>query len=280
MDTEKALDEVSDGIEQELNTILPGENPLDGLHAEHEGGLEYTVISSRNGAPSIHWVELGPNPSCTCSDYKGNKASGFSGEVGAEREPCSHIVKATLADTLSPDELATRELINTTATITNAAGEARQAAREAEDTARELDTVLSRMRSVEADTASSSTSSSSSGDERGTTEATEEQNSSSHSNADSARNAAEKLQKAFDSVIEGMAVEHNEGMVWVNKTPGAPDQLPGPGNIDVFEAFLQNPEQIQYVHDNHDYKGAEPGNYFNNMIEPSAVDDYITEVLE
>jgi hypothetical protein len=276
MDTDKALNEVSDGIEQELNTILPGENPLDGLHAEHEGGLDYTVISSRNGAPSIHWVELGPTPSCTCSDYKGNKASGFSGEVDAEREPCSHIVKATLADTLSPEELATRELINTTATITNAAGEARQAAREAEDTARELDTVLSRMRSVEADTASSSTTSSSSGN----TEATEEQNSSSHSNEQNAKEAAEKLQNAFDAVINGMEVEHNEGVVWVNKTPGAPESLPGPGNIDVFEALLQNPDNMEYVYDDHEYAGAKPGDYFSNMIQPENVDDYIAEVLE
>jgi hypothetical protein len=277
MDTEKALNEVSDGIEQELNTILPGENPLDGLHAEHEGGLEYTVISSRNGAPSIHWVELGPKPSCTCSDYKGNKASGFSGEVDAEREPCSHIVKATLADTLSPEELATRELINTTATITNAAGEARQAAREAEDTARELDTVLARMRSVEADTAANTTEPA---DTTTNETGNQQSNQSSHSNEKNAKEAAEKLQKAFDEVIDGIQVEHNEGVVWVNKTPGAPDQLPGPGNVDVFEAFLQNPEQLEYVYDDHEYAGAKPGDYFSNMIQPEDVDDYIAEVLE
>ncbi|WLW38192.1 hypothetical protein [Halorubrum spindle-shaped virus-BLv25] len=267
-DPDKALEEMDISIEKELDTILPGSDPLANLKAEHEGGLEYSVLSVRDGSPTYHYVTLGEEPSCTCEDYQYNREN---------REVCKHICKAILADQMEPDRLAVRELINVTATVTQAASTAREAANEARSTATELDNALVQARDFEAGKAADSTDSSGS-------EQTENQgasdNSGSHSNAPEAEAAAEKLQSAFDSVFEGMAVEHNEGMVWVNKTPQAPDTLPGPGNVEVFSAMLQEPDQIEYVHDNHDYKGAEPGQYFSNMIDPSDVDDYISEVLE
>lgn len=261
-------------IEKGMNTILPGKDPLQGLHAEHEGGLEYTVLSIRDGAPSIHWVTLGETPKCSCNDYQGNRKSSFDGELGSEREPCAHIVKAVLADTMAPEELAVRELVNVTATVSNASREAKQAAEEARSTARELDNGLVSVRDAQAGAASNEGTSSSSSD------TAEDTSGGSHSNDDNASAAAEKLQSAFDEVIDGMQVEYNEGMVWVNKTPKAPDTLPGPGNVEVFSVFLQEPSQVQYVHDDHDYKGAEPGSYFKNMLDPSDVDDYINEVLQ
>ena len=263
-------------IEKGMNTILPGKDPLQGLHAEHEGGLEYTVLSIRDGAPSIHWVTLGETPECSCNDYQGNRKGSFDGELGSEREPCAHIVKAVLADTMSPEELAVRELVNVTATVSSASREAKEAAAEARSTARELDNGLVSVRDAQASQAaeggSNTDSSTTSGETNGKPD--------SHSNDGNAAEAAEKLQTAFDNVVEGMEVEYNEGMVWVNKTPAAPDQLPGPGNVEIFSAFLQGPDQIEYVHENHDYAGAEPGNYFKNMIRPENVDDYISEVLE
>lgn len=274
-DTESALNEVAgNDIEKAMNTILPGKDPLDGLQARHEGGLEYVVLSVRDGAPSIQWVYLGETPTCTCNDYKGNRASSFDGELGSKREPCAHIVKAVLSDQMEPDQLATRELINTTATITQAAGEARKAADEARTTARELDNGLVGVRDAQAGAVSNEGSSTDSNTTSGSSD------TGSHSNDANAKSAAEKLQSAFDDVVEGMAVEHNEGMVWVNKTPQCPDSLPGPGNVDIFQSFLQDPDQLQYVHDDHDYAGAEPGQYFSNMIDPSDVDEYISEVLK
>lgn len=274
-DPNKTAAEIAGGdMEKGMNMILSGKDPLDGLEATHEGGLEYTVLSQRDGKPSIHWVELGPSPTCTCNDFKGNRASTFDGEMGSEREPCAHIVKAVLADTMDPDELAVRELINVTSTISAASREAKEAAAEARDTAKELDTGLAKVRDAEAGTSSTTDSASQSSSNTGG-----DSGSSSHSNDENAKAAADKLQSAFDSVIDGMEVEYNEGMVWVNKTPGAPDKLPGPGNVDVFSELLQNADQVQYVHEDHDYKGAEPGSYFKNMLDPSDVDDYISEVL-
>jgi len=262
-DTDKALEEMDTSIEQELDTILPGNNPLDNLKAEHEGGLEYSVLSVRDGSPTYHYVTLGNEPSCTCEDYEYNRNG---------REICKHICKAILSEQMEPDRLAVRELINVTATVTQAASEARKAADNAQSTARELDNGLVTLRDAQAGERAENPSD--------TTENQSEQSSNSHSNDHKASEAADKLQSAFDEVIDGMVVEYNEGVVWVNKSPDAPDELPGPGNVEVFNAFLANPEQMQYVYDDHDYAGAKPGEYFNNMIKPENVDEYISEVLE
>ena len=259
-DTEKALREASDSIEDELSTILPGSDPLGGLHVEHEGGLEYTVLSSRNGSPSTHWVTLGPDPTCTCSDFEFHKD---------EREPCAHIVKAILSDRMEPEQMAMSELISVTATVSQASREAERAAGDARDVANELEKNLVELRDIQSGSDSSTTSSSEQS----------QPNTSSGSDMDVSEKR-DQLQEAFDQVVEGFEVESNEGVLWVNKTPSAPDTLPGPGNVDLFETFLKAPEQLEYVHDNHDYSGAEPGQYFTNMIRPENVSEYIEEVLE
>lgn len=270
-DADNALIETAEDIEAGLNIILPGKDPLEGMEARHEGGLEYSVISVRDGKPSYHWVKLGSNPSCTCADFKGNRKQTFTEDYG-DREPCAHMAKAMLTGFMDPESLAVREMVNVTATINQAAQEARNAASEARDTARELDNGLVSVRDAQAGTASQQTD----------TETDSETSSSQgdHSDSDSAAEAATRLQEAYDNVFDGMEVEHSEGVVWVNKTPEAPDTLPGPGNVEVFTALLQEPDQIEYVHDNHDYSGAEPGQYFRNMIKPENVDSYIQEVLE
>lgn len=271
-DTDKALEEMDISIEQELDTILPGNDPLDNLKAVHEGGLEYSVLSVRNGNPTYHYVKLGTEPECTCGDYQFNREN---------RDICAHIAKAILADQMEPDRLAVRELINVTATVTEASTMAREAANEARTTATELDNALVSARANQADKAADNASDTTENQGENTTDSTNSSsNSSSHSDSEKAREAAEKLQSAYDSVIEGMAVEHNEGVVWVNKTPDSPDTLPGPGNVEVFQALLANPEQMEYVYDDHDYAGAKPGDYFKNMIKPENVDEYISEVLE
>lgn len=263
-DPESALDDMDISIEKELDTILPGNNPLENMKAEHEGGLEYSVLSVRDGSPTYHYVTLGSEPSCTCEDYEYNRNG---------REVCKHICKAILADQMEADRLAVRELINVTATVTEAAAKAREAADNARTTAKELDTGLAKVRDTQA--GQSAATSSDTTENQGETDT-----AGSHSNSDQAAEAADTLQSAFDEVLDGMEVEHNEGVVWVNKSPDAPDTLPGPGNVEVFNAFLSNPEQMEYVYDDHEYAGAKPGDYFKNMIKPENVEEYISEVLE
>lgn len=80
----------------------------------------------------------------------------------------------------------------------------------------------------------------------------------------SAEEAAEKLREAYP--VEGMDVQVHNGNVWVNKTPSAPEYT--------FSAFLQEPSLMQYDPDNG------PGQYWKNYLDPSDVEQYISEVLE
>jgi len=267
-DPDDVMNDMDVSPEQELNTILPGSDPLDGLVAEHQGGLEYTVLSVRDGEPTLHHVEIGRELSCTCEDKQFNREG---------REACKHICKAVLADRMDPGELAVSELVNVTATISQASEEARSAAREARDTADELDTGLAKVRDAEAGQAAETSETPASDPSYGNKTPDD---TSSHSDSADAIDAAETLQNAFDSVVDGFETEANEGVVWVNKTPDAPDELPGPGNMDSFEVFLQSPDSMEYVYDDHEYAGAEPGQYFGNMIKPENVEAYISEVLE
>lgn len=91
----------------------------------------------------------------------------------------------------------------------------------------------------------------------------------------SAEEAASKLQDAFNAVVDGFDVQAHNGKVWVNKTPTAPETLPGPGKVDTFTALVSGPQEMKY-----DPDADSPGQYFNNVIEPNDVDSYISEVLE
>lgn len=92
-----------------------------------------------------------------------------------------------------------------------------------------------------------------------------------------AHDAADKLQDKFNEIVTGFDVQAHEGLVWVNKTPDAPEQLPGPGNVETFYTFLADPPQVVYDGDGNKNP---PGQYFKNYIEPGDVDQYISEVLE
>lgn len=99
--------------------------------------------------------------------------------------------------------------------------------------------------------------------------------------------AAQRLQDAYDAVVEDMQVRATESYVWVQTGQDTPDSLPGPGNVDTWEAFIKNPEQIDYVDDEDPgdwvtqaHLDEKPGEWWKNAIEPGEVDDYISEVLE
>lgn len=250
-DVEKAMAEVETDIRDEINTVLPGTEPLKGLHVEHEGGLEYAVLSSRNGCVTHHYVTIGQEPSCTCGDFEYNRTD--------DREVCAHIAAAVLSDQMEPDQLAVRELVDVTSTVTTAASEAREAADLARDAATEIDTGLTKVRDTEAEKA--------------------ERNGHNGSETDDKPGAiekAEELQNALDDVIDGMETEANAGKVWINITPDAPEELPGPGSVSTFNALLRDPDQTQYAPDDQ----SAPGEYFKNRIDPDDVNEYISEVLE
>lgn len=130
-------------------------------------------------------------------------------------------------------------------------------------------------RSAEADAAQNAVDSSSNGVESKT----------QHNNNERAEEAAERLQSAFDDVIDDMQVTASSGVVWIKKGRDTPDTLPGPGNVDTWETFIKNPDQTEYVYEsddgpNHELFSEKPGEYWKSVIRPSDVDEYIDENLE
>lgn len=105
-------------------------------------------------------------------------------------------------------------------------------------------------------------------------------NASPAARQEGAEKAAERLEAAYADVVPDMQVKAHEGYVWVQTGKDTPETLPGPGNVSVFDALLKNPEQVEFIHDDHDDVGMKPGKWWRNRIDPTDVDAYISEVLE
>ena len=253
-DVDQAMEEIDTDIKTEINTVLPGSDPLENVFVTHTGGTEYNVLSARNGSVTKYWVDTGPEPSCTCGDYEYNRSN---------NEVCAHLAAAVLADRMDPGELAVSELVNVTASVSQSIRDAERAAEQARDAADEIEEALVTTRDAQAG---------------GTVE---DPDRNGHNGGDTSHGGnvaakAEQLQNAFDNVIDGMEVEHANGAVWVNITPDAPEELPGPGSIGTFNALLRDADQIKYSPDDQ----SAPGQYFKNRIDPNDVEEYISEVLE
>lgn len=119
----------------QVSTVLPGNDPLEGMTVSHIGGAEYKVLSVRNGPPRVHSVDLG-GPSCTCEDMDYNRD---------EPEVCAHICKCMLVHDsyLSVESNMASVLMNMTATVDDHVQKAAEAAEAAE-------TALVQARDVEA----------------------------------------------------------------------------------------------------------------------------------
>jgi len=115
---------MSNQIAEELDTILPGNQPLTNLNVSHLGGAEYRILSARNGQPTVHTVDLA-GPSCSCEDMEFNRE---------DEEVCAHICKAMLVHDsyLSVEANMASVLMNQTATVQDHVERARDAAEEAE----------------------------------------------------------------------------------------------------------------------------------------------------
>jgi hypothetical protein len=234
-------------------TISPADAIKDfgSMTVRHVGGSQYVVTNMRTGG--TYEVDL-REISCTCEDMEYNRD---------DNESCKHYlmahyqadnVRMSVEDRLTQD--MARMLIETGDLI-----------REMEDTADALEGALITTRDAEAG-----------GElENGT--------DSSHDPEPPGQDidvkaASDRLKEAYDEVVEDMRTQAHKGYVWVQTGRDTPDQLPGPGNVEPFTAFLQAPEQVEYIYDDHDDAGQKPGQYWSNRIAPEAVDEYIEEVLQ
>lgn len=224
------------------------------LTMERTGGCRYTVLSWSDNTLSAYRVNT-VERTCTCEDYRHRHADADDGSI------CKHIAYA-LYQAPEDRELDREMLVNLVGAVSEM-----QAYK---------DVLEHRTKEMEMGLPPSDVDTSASAD---TDESTEESGSSADHDL-SPEDAAERLQSAFDDVVEDMQVTANNGYVWIQTGKDTPETLPGPGNVEVFEAFLQNAEHVQYVHDDHELANQKPGEWWQNAIDPSDVDDYIAEVLQ
>lgn len=237
-------------MKQEIETILPDKDTFSNLSVTRTGYAEYQVLSTRNSGITLHTVRLN-EPSCTCEDWQYNRQSG-------EREICAHYAAAFLeAGDIQVEDLGL-------ATITSILTEVREARDELEHVIEMANGAAVEARETQANAA--------------------QQRVDESQNVDPSE-AADRLQEAYDDVIDDMQVRATDNYVWVQTGQDTPDELPGPGSTSVFEALLQNAEQVHYVPD--DYSGdldrakeEKPGEWWKNAIRPEDVEQYIMEVLE
>lgn len=247
-------------MREEMNTVLPGSEPLENLSAEQTGPVHYTVTSARNGNVSQHRVNI-KDRWCTCEDMQYNRGETDDGA----REVCAHLAYvSTVHPQLSTDEMAlykSMALMEQGATLRD-----------------QLDTQLDRFEQALVELRDANAGVQAEPDSQAT-----ESGSQASSDASSVANASDKadeLQAAYDDVVEDMQVQSHEGYVWVQTGQDTPDELGGPGNVSVFDAFLKNPEQVEFIHDDHDDVSQKPGEWWKNRINPDDVDEYINEVLQ
>lgn len=229
-------------IASELNMILPGDSPLDGMTVEKTGPVQYTVLSSRNGSATVHRVNTA-DPSCTCEDFSYN----VNGD--GNRQVCAHVAKVLIGGERHPDpnELALSQLYQLLDTVRDVQEDLRDEAEILRDHA------------------------TSAGVERRSQEAENnvETNESSSTGIDPDAKA-EALTDAYAGVgieIEtSIDVDSDSGQerIWVETA----EQI----SEGKFSAFLQEPDRLRYDPDEKD-------GYVNNWVKPAEVDELIEEVF-
>lgn len=246
---------VASGIGPEINSILPGKNPMKNLKARQTGANHYSVLSARNGSVTVHRVNLA-EPSCTCEDMEYNRE---------DNEVCAHVAKAALVHPqMDATEAAVVQLNGQLSRIETVLSEVQEIRDQADAAAKEAG---AKARAKEA------------------TEARDDDSPGAPPERDSSpsvdpEDAADRLKDAYDDVVDDMQVTTAAGRVWVQTGKDTPDNLKMPGAPETFATLLQQPDQVTYVHDDHRLASEKPGEWWKNAIEPSDVDSYISEVLQ
>jgi len=121
-------DAYRNGIAQELNTVMAGEEPLTNLKVVQAGINVFKVLSARNGGATVWEVNLKGDPSCTCPDMDYNQESG---------DVCAHVAKAMLVaeSTWDAEIMTTQASLN----VLHEANQATERVRELEELVGRLD---------------------------------------------------------------------------------------------------------------------------------------------
>mgnify|MGYP006286790093 FL=1 len=232
-------------------TPAPAEQITDfeSLYARHIRGSEYRVLSLGGDIPTAYVCDV-DELTCDCPDTQ------YRTEQGDMRV-CKHLAKALYQAPTTRD--VGDDIV---AELGRMHSQIADATRELSDAATTAESLLVNSRDATA------------GGTGGQPSPAEREPA-----GQSAAEAADKLQEAYDDVVDGMQVQHSEGYVWVQTGKDTPETLPGPGNVSVFDAFLKNADAVEYLHDDHSDVDMKPGEWWKNRIDPAEVDDYINEVL-
>lgn len=207
----------------------------------------WSVTSWRNGENTRHEVNL-LEGTCTCDDMAYNQDG---------NEVCDHIMKA--------NHVATAEIDIKTALVHDLHNRMDRL----EQTADRLEQAKTEYHAKMADASDTDSKQS---PEEAVEQATPEPDVDPQL-------AAEKLQNAYDDVVDDMQVKVHNRSIWIQTGRDTPDDFPAPGNMSTFEVLLQSPEQVEYIHDDHQDIADKPGEWWKNRMKPSDVETYINEVL-
>jgi len=223
------------------------------LQARQQTRFEWSVLSLKPDDDNTAYLVNTRELDCTCKDNEHNREN---------PEVCKHLAVALWAAdrNIDTDELSRWSLQHELAN-----------AQEAVEKIQHLENWAEKVTSdVPAEEAN---------------ESVEQTNDAADSQA--AAEAADRLQSAFDEVLDDMQVEHNDGLVWFQTGQDTPDDWPFPGGDQTFKVVTQ-PDSVMYVHDGsddwadgpHKHYDSKPGQWWKNALDPDDVDDYIAEVLE
>lgn len=248
-------DNMSSQNQNQTESVAPAEGIKDfgNMSVRQTGINQFSVVNYRTG--TVHHVNV-REITCDCDDMQYNKDS--ESEV-----VCKHIQKAVHQAPASVEmDQAFLELVRD-----------------------ELDRLNTTSRRLEQIASSMEAGAYASGDSETSGDTPADTSSGSSSGAD-ASDAADKLKTAFDDVIDDMQVKAHAGKIWVQTGQDTPEDWPHIGGDSTFDVLLKNPDHLEYVGEGgddypaHDMYDDKPGEWWKNMMDPSDVDDYITEVLE
>jgi len=230
------------------------------LQARQQTRFEWSVLSLKPDDDNTAYLVNTRELDCTCKDNEHNREN---------PEVCKHLAVALWAAdrNIDTDELSRWSLQHE---LKNA----REAAEKVEHLGNYLQTVAGSLDGEAASEAVENGDSSS-------------QSTTSEADSQAAAEAADRLQSAFDEVLDDMQVEHNDGLVWFQTGQDTPDDWPFPGGDETF-SVITSPDSVMYVHDGsadwadgpHKHYESKPGEWFKNALDPDDVDAYISEVLE
>lgn len=204
--------------------------------------FEWRVLSWRNDGLTAYEVNL-RDLSCTCPDKGYNRD---------HPEICAHLAVALehAPKTIDVAEAVNKDLLDQTRALQDA-----------------VDTIERRATGLEADREADRTNGDTAAS-NGTPETDGTEGTDMEADPDE---KADKLREAFESRSIDVQVKAGAERIWLQTGPYAGDKA--------FNDFLQEPDLVEYVHDDHDRAPERPGEWWQNAIGPGHVDRYINEVL-